>query len=89
MFVLFSYIGPALTAPHYYGLLLEAPNQVAQRQLVLIAKVLQTLANMATNNKEAYMENLSDFMNRNKPKVAEFYRSILVSPIYIIDSSIY
>eukprot|EP00029_Vermamoeba_vermiformis_P008690 TRINITY_DN413_c0_g1_i2.p1 TRINITY_DN413_c0_g1~~TRINITY_DN413_c0_g1_i2.p1 ORF type:complete len:1681 (-),score=270.20 TRINITY_DN413_c0_g1_i2:53-5059(-) len=71
------YIGPALTAPHYYGLLLEAPNQVAQRQLVLIAKVLQTLANMATNNKEAYMENLSDFINRNKLKVAEFYRSIL------------
>ena len=32
------FITPALTAPHYYGLLQAAPNTVAQRQLVLIGK---------------------------------------------------
>jgi hypothetical protein len=37
---------PAITAPHAYGLLENPPNENAQRQLVLIGKVIQNLANM-------------------------------------------
>jgi hypothetical protein len=37
---------PALTAPHAYGLLENPPNESCQRQLVLIGKVIQNLANM-------------------------------------------
>jgi hypothetical protein len=37
---------PAITAPHAYGLLENPPNESSQRQLVLIGKVIQNLANM-------------------------------------------
>jgi phosphoglycerate-specific signal transduction histidine kinase len=54
------------------------PNQVAQRQLVLIAKVLQNLANMSTGvGKEEFMHNFDDFMNRNVPKIKVLYKSLL------------
>jgi hypothetical protein len=45
-FFFLRFIGPAITAPHAYGLLENPPNENAQRQLVLIGKVMQNLANM-------------------------------------------
>lgn len=36
---------PSLVAPHAYGLCKENPNQQVQRELVLLSKVLQNLAN--------------------------------------------
>jgi len=76
-FLFLRFICPAITAPHYFGLMKQPPNQVAQRQLVLIAKVLQSLANMATSKKEQFMENMADFMERNIPKMKQFYDSLL------------
>lgn len=54
------------------------PNQRCQRQLVLIAKVLQHVANMATVTKESFMLELTDFVNKNIPKVKGFYGELLV-----------
>ncbi len=54
---------------------------MAQRQLVLIAKVLQNLANLANTKKEAFMESMLDFIERNKPKMIHYYKSLLVSII--------
>ncbi len=72
------FITPALTAPHYYGLLPNPPNTVAQRQLVLIGKVLQNLANMTTlGAKEQFMTNFEDFMQRNIPKIKQLYAALL------------
>jgi hypothetical protein len=72
------FITPALTAPHYYGLLPTPPNTVAQRQLVLIGKVLQNLANMTTlGAKEQFMTNFEDFMHRNVPKMRQLYTALL------------
>jgi hypothetical protein len=72
------FITPALTAPHYYGLLPSPPNTVAQRQLVLIGKVLQNLANMTTlGAKEQFMTNFEDFMHRNVPKMRQLYTTLL------------
>jgi hypothetical protein len=48
---------------------------------VLIAKVLQHVANMATVTKEAFMGELTDFVNKNIPKVKGFYGELLVSLI--------
>eukprot|EP00029_Vermamoeba_vermiformis_P012681 TRINITY_DN757_c0_g1_i3.p1 TRINITY_DN757_c0_g1~~TRINITY_DN757_c0_g1_i3.p1 ORF type:complete len:1533 (-),score=248.89 TRINITY_DN757_c0_g1_i3:102-4700(-) len=74
------FITPALTAPHYYGLLPSPPNTVAQRQLVLIGKVLQNLANMTTlGAKEQFMTNFEDFMQRNIPKMRQLY-AVLLDP---------
>jgi hypothetical protein len=77
-FLFLRFICPAITAPQYYGLLQQNPNEVVQRQLVLIAKVLQNLANMASvNTKEQYMEKVADFVDRNIPKIKSFYTSLL------------
>jgi hypothetical protein len=57
---------------------LEPPNEIAQRQLLLIAKVLQNLANMTTNKKEPFMSNMEEFVKRNTPKIRQFYRNLLV-----------
>lgn len=72
------FICPAITAPHFYGLLKENPNNIAQRQLVLIAKVLQNLANMTKDvTKEKFMQELREFTERNIPKLKQFYLVLL------------
>ena len=71
------FICPALTAPHVYGLLETPPNQVTQRQLVLITKVIQTIANMQEpGKKEEYMAALSDFIVASIPKIVTFYDNL-------------
>jgi len=40
-FFFLRFVCPSLTAPHVYGLLEAPPNQICQRQLVLITKVIQ------------------------------------------------
>lgn len=52
--------------------------QVAQRQLILVAKVLQNLANdTLPGNKEAYMEQLNTFISSNKPLLERFYAKVV------------
>eukprot|EP01122_Echinamoeba_exundans_P015110 TRINITY_DN703_c0_g1_i2.p1 TRINITY_DN703_c0_g1~~TRINITY_DN703_c0_g1_i2.p1 ORF type:complete len:1930 (-),score=307.00 TRINITY_DN703_c0_g1_i2:3006-8795(-) len=69
---------PAITAPHAYGLLENPPNESCQRQLVLIGKVIQNLANMTMPGaKEQFMQQLSDFFSRNIPKMRQFYNDLL------------
>jgi hypothetical protein len=80
-FLFLRYICPAITAPHAYGLLPAPPNNVAQRQLVLIGKVIQNLANRTMPGaKETFMLQLNDFFIRNIPKVRLFYDELLVAP---------
>lgn len=80
-FLFLRFICPAFTAPHAYGLLTTPPNKVTQRQLVLIGKVLQNLANMTIpTHKEAFMLELVPFFEKNIPKMREFYLSILIPP---------
>jgi hypothetical protein len=77
-FLFLRFIGPAITAPHAYGLLEFPPNQRAQRQLVLIGKVIQSLANMQMpGQKEVFMQSLNDFFARNIPKMKDFYIALL------------
>ena len=71
------FICPALTAPHVYGLLETPPNQVTQRQLVLITKVVQSIANMQEpGKKEEYMVALRDFIVKSIPKITTFYDNL-------------
>jgi hypothetical protein len=77
-FLFLRFIGPAITAPHAYGLLENPPNERAQRQLVLIGKVIQSLANMQMpGQKEVFMQSLNDFFVRNIPKMKDFYLALL------------
>jgi hypothetical protein len=54
---------------------------MAQRQLILISKVLQNLANdTMPGNKEEYMEKLNAFITSNKPTLERFYSQIMDHP---------
>jgi hypothetical protein len=73
-FLFLRFVCPALTAPLFYGLLDHNPVEGAQRQLILISKVLQSLANLAVpGNKEDYMRTLNDFVSNNMDKMRAFY----------------
>jgi len=62
-----------------YLFFVENPSPKLQRQLVLIAKVLQNVANMSKSTKESFMNELTTFRDKNIPKIQVFYDQILVS----------
>jgi len=66
----------SIFAPHVYGLLPEPPSQITQRQLVLVAKILQSIANMANTGKEDFLKYCEKFIVTSIPKVKEFYQSL-------------
>jgi len=54
---------------------------VAQRQLILVSKVLQNLANDTLPGvKEEFMEKLNSFITTNQPALARFYEEIVEQP---------
>jgi len=67
------FICPALIAPHSYALLMTpdrkkpvVPNDQLQRQLVLLGKVLQNLANgVLFGKKEPFMVRMNQFITKN------------------------
>ena len=53
---------------------------MAQRQLILIAKVMQNLANdTLPSKKEGYMERLNEFITSNQERLRAFYADLIVS----------
>jgi len=77
-FLFLRYICPSLLAPHLYGLLESPPSPTAQRQLILVGKVLQNLANNTLpGNKEDYMQRLNEFITNNQSDLLDFYNQIL------------
>ena len=58
---------------------LEPPLPTAQRQLILVAKVVQNLSNNTLPGaKEAYMQRLNDFITNNQTDLQAFFDEILV-----------
>ncbi|KAI0655091.1 Rho GTPase activation protein [Cubamyces menziesii] len=63
-FCFLRFIVPAILHPHLFGLLPGLPDVSVQRSLTLIAKVVQSLANLnPTVQKEEYMRGVKDFLN--------------------------
>ncbi|KAI8995639.1 Rho GTPase activation protein [Trametes punicea] len=63
-FCFLRFIVPAILHPHLFGLLPGLPDVPVQRSLTLIAKVIQSLANLnPTVQKEEYMRGVKDFLN--------------------------
>ncbi|KAI0778198.1 Rho GTPase activation protein [Trametes elegans] len=63
-FCFLRFIVPAILHPHLFGLLPGLPDVPIQRSLTLIAKVIQSLANLNPNvQKEEYMRGVKDFLN--------------------------
>jgi len=78
------FICPALIAPHSYALLMTpdrkkpvVPNDQLQRQLVLLGKVLQNLANgVLFGKKEPFMIRMNQFITKNLESVGQWMDEI-------------
>ncbi|OLN95386.1 Neurofibromin [Colletotrichum chlorophyti] len=80
-FVFLRFFCPAIVAPEVEGLVTTAPSKEMRRGLLLIAKVIQNLANnVLFGAKEPYMFPLNDFLTQNIYRVTTFLREISVPP---------
>ncbi|KAK4144136.1 uncharacterized protein C8A04DRAFT_11820 [Dichotomopilus funicola] len=80
-FIFLRFFCPAIVTPENEGLLSEPPSRETRRGLLLIAKVIQNLANnMLFGAKEPYMFPLVDFLTENIWTVTTFLREISIPP---------
>ncbi|EAQ83903.1 hypothetical protein CHGG_10307 [Chaetomium globosum CBS 148.51] len=80
-FIFLRFFCPAIVAPEAEGLVATPPSKEMRRGLLLIAKVIQNLANnVLFGAKEPYMFPLIDFLTNNIYKVTTFLREISVPP---------
>ncbi|KAH6847998.1 hypothetical protein B0I37DRAFT_155670 [Chaetomium sp. MPI-CAGE-AT-0009] len=78
-FIFLRFFCPAIVAPEAEGLVATPPSKEMRRGLLLIAKVIQNLANnVLFGAKEPYMFPLIDFLTNNIYKVTTFLREISV-----------
>ncbi|KAL1842978.1 hypothetical protein VTJ49DRAFT_3455 [Mycothermus thermophilus] len=80
-FIFLRFFCPAIIFPEVEGLVSTPPSKEARRGLVLIAKVIQNLANnVLFDAKEHYMFPLVDFLTDNIYRVTSFLREISGPP---------
>jgi len=80
-FMFLRFLVPGITSPHMYGLMPVPPNEQTQRNLVLLAKVLQNLANeVQFGAKEPHMQRLNDFIIENQDDLHKFFDAIANKP---------
>jgi hypothetical protein len=78
-FVFLRFFCPAIVAPDVEGLVNTTPSKEMRRGLLLIAKVIQNLANnVLFGAKEPFMFPLNDFLTQNIYRVTTFLREISV-----------
>ncbi|TDZ23023.1 Neurofibromin [Colletotrichum orbiculare MAFF 240422] len=86
-FIFLRFFCPAIVAPEVEGLVTSTPSKEMRRGLLLIAKVVQNLANnVLFGAKEPYMFPLNDFLTQNIYRVTTFLREISAPP-ETLDSS--
>lgn len=79
-FIFLRFFCPAIVAPDVEGLVSTPPTKEMRRGLLLIAKVIQNLANnVLFGVKEPYMFPLNDFLVQNVFDITGFLREISVS----------
>jgi hypothetical protein len=76
-FMFLRFYCPAIIAPQAYGLLKDPPDPILQRDLVLLSKILQNLANQQEfGKKEVGLEKLNEFIQDNKNNLANFLNQV-------------
>ena len=79
-FIFLRFFCPAIVAPDSEGLVSSVPTKEMRRGLVLIAKVVQNLANnILFGAKEQYMSPMNDFLAQNIYRVTAYLREISVT----------
>ncbi|QUC20790.1 uncharacterized protein UV8b_05031 [Ustilaginoidea virens] len=80
-FIFLRFFCPAIVAPEAEGLISAPPTKELRRGLLLIAKVIQSLANnVLFGTKEPYMFPLNPFLVQNIHLITGFLREISVPP---------
>lgn len=75
--IFLRFLCPAILSPSLFNITNELPSQRATRNLTLVAKTLQTLANFTRfQGKESFMEFLNDFLEQEAPRMKEFLTKI-------------
>lgn len=81
-FLFLRFFVPAVLNPKLFGLLKDHPRPRAQRTLTLIAKALQSLANLSTvGGKEPWMEPMNVFLTSHRQEFKDFVDNVCaISP---------
>ncbi|XP_034951052.1 ras GTPase-activating protein raskol isoform X3 [Chelonus insularis] len=75
--IFLRFLCPAILSPSLFNITHEYPNEKAARNLTLVAKSLQTLANFTRfQGKENFMEFMNDILEREAPAMKKFLLSI-------------
>ncbi|KAG2366526.1 hypothetical protein BDR07DRAFT_1395750 [Suillus spraguei] len=82
-FCFLRFIVPGILNPHLFGLYPGLPSARIQRSLTLIAKVIQSLANLNPNvQKEEFMRGIKDFLKQNLPAMVD-YILVVSTPVQL------
>ncbi|XP_043471806.1 ras GTPase-activating protein raskol isoform X3 [Leptopilina heterotoma] len=79
--IFLRFLCPAILSPSLFNITHEYPNEKAARNLTLVAKTLQTLANFTRfQGKENFMEFMNDVLEREAPSMKDFLQ-LISSPL--------
>ncbi|XP_057324874.1 ras GTPase-activating protein raskol isoform X3 [Microplitis mediator] len=79
--IFLRFLCPAILSPSLFNITHEYPNEKAARNLTLVAKSLQTLANFTRfQGKENFMEFMNDILEREAPAMKNFLL-LISSPV--------
>lgn len=87
--IFLRFLCPAILSPSLFNITAELPSTRATRNLTLVAKTLQTLANFTRfQGKENFMEFLNDFLEQEASRMKEFLQLISTRSEYPTPESI-
>lgn len=87
--IFLRFLCPAILSPSLFNITSELPSARATRNLTLVAKTLQTLANFTRfQGKENFMEFLNDFLELEASRMQQFLEFISTRPEHPAPDSI-
>uniref|UniRef100_A0A1A9W174 Uncharacterized protein n=1 Tax=Glossina brevipalpis TaxID=37001 RepID=A0A1A9W174_9MUSC len=87
--IFLRFLCPAILSPSLFNITNKLPSTRTTRNLTLVAKTLQTLANFTRfQGKENFMEFLNDFLEQEAPRMKEFLQHISTRPEHHTPESI-